>query len=120
MQLTVGPGNFSSNASDIVTFGTLLYAAQVVLLECNCYRASSKCDPSNSPVSTTSSTPLVAAGLTLIHTKQSQLTVIFLFYSKSKSDNLCFDAGGSDISDQFKRGIGVQLAVTITYTNLCV
>jgi hypothetical protein len=62
----------------------------------------------------------VAAGLTLIHTKQSQLTVIFLFYSKSKSDNLCFDAGGSDISDQFKRGIGVQLAVTITYTNLCV
>lgn len=62
MQLTVGPGNFSSNASDIVTFGTLLYAAQVVHLECNCYHASSKCDPSNSPVRTTSSTPLVAAG----------------------------------------------------------
>jgi hypothetical protein len=80
MQLTFGPGNFSSNASDIVTFGTLLYAAQVVHLECNCYHASSKCDPSNSPVSTTSSTPLVAAGVPPIHSKQSQLTSNLLLF----------------------------------------
>lgn len=95
MQLTFGPGNFSSNASDIVTFGTLLYAAQVVHLECNCYHASSKCDPSNSPVSTTSSTPLVAAGVPPIHSKQSQLTSnLFLFrdyfFSTAKAKAIIF------------------------------
>ncbi len=38
--------------------------------------------------------------------------------SKSKSTDLCFDAGGGDISSQSKRDIGVQLAVTITYSNM--
>lgn len=42
-----------------------------------------------------------------------------LSFSKSKSTDLCFDAGGNDISSESKRDIGVQLAVTITYSNSC-
>jgi hypothetical protein len=42
-----------------------------------------------------------------------------LSFSKSKSTDLCFDAGGNDISSQSKRDVGVQLAVTITYSNSC-
>jgi hypothetical protein len=39
-------------------------------------------------------------------------------FSKSKSSSdPCFDAGGKDISSQSKRDVGVQLAVTITYSN---
>jgi hypothetical protein len=38
--------------------------------------------------------------------------------SKSKTVDNCFNAGGDDISRQAKRDVGVQLSVTITYSNV--